>query len=149
MQPTSRFTKHVRKEDVNNDWWIIDATNKTLGRLATQAARLLRGKHKPSFTPHVDNGDYVVIINADKIQIQAKRAEQKEYFHYTGYPGGGRFDSYQKVMTIKPEFALEHAIKGMLPKNRLGRKIVKKLKVYTGEQHPHSAQMPKEYSLPY
>ena len=149
MELTSKITKSLRKEDAVHDWWIIDAEGKTLGRLASQVARLIRGKHKPAFTPHVDNGDFVIVLNADKIALNGKRAEKKEYFHYTGYPGGGRFQSFQSVMTQKPEYAIEHAVKGMLPKTKLGNKILGKLKVYKGNVHPHAAQSPKLYDLPY
>ena len=149
MENTAKITKSMRKEDVTRDWWVIDAADQTLGRVASQVARLIRGKHKPWFTPHVDTGDFVIIINAGKIQLQGKRAGKKEYFHYTGYPGGGRFRSFTEIMKTKPEFVIHHAVKGMLPKNRLGKTMISKLKVYPGIEHPHVAQMPKEYSLPY
>lgn len=149
MELTSKITKSLRKEDAVNDWWIIDAEGKTLGRLATQVARIIRGKHKPSFTPHVDGGDFVVVVNAEKIMLHDRRAEKKEYFHYTGYPGGGRFKTFKAVMTDRPEFAIEHAVKGMLPKTKLGNKLIHKLKVYKGSEHPHAAQLPKVYNLPY
>jgi large subunit ribosomal protein L13 len=127
----------------------VDAAGQTVGRLATQVATLLRGKHKPSFTPHVDTGDFVIVINADKIQLKGKRTEQKEYFHNTGYPGGGRMRSFKQLIQTKPEEVVELAVKGMLPKNSLGRTIGRKLKVYAGGEHPHSAQQPKTYALPY
>lgn len=149
MEITAKITKSLRKEDATSDWWIIDAEGKTLGRLATQVARLIRGKHKPWFTPHVDCGDFVIVINAEKVILNGKRAEQKEYFHYTGYPGGGRFQSFKNVISQKPEFAIQHAVKGMLPKTKLGNKMVHKLKVCSGTNHPHAAQMPKVYDLPY
>lgn len=149
MEATAKITKSLRKEDVSRTWYIIDAAGKTVGRLSTQVAIILRGKHKPSFTPHVDNGDFVVIINADKIVLEGKRPEQKEYFHHTYYPGGGRVKSFKEVMKTRPAFVIEHAVKGMLPKTKLGRAIIKKLKVYAGEEHPHAAQKPVLFELPY
>jgi large subunit ribosomal protein L13 len=149
MNQHGNITRSVREQDVQRDWLVVDATNCTVGRLATQIATLLRGKHKPLFTPHVDCGDFVIVINADKVVLEGKRAEQKEYFHNTGYPGGGRMRSFSNIMKSKPEEIVELAVKGMLPKNSLGRAIVKKLKVYSGSEHPHSAQQPKNYELPY
>jgi large subunit ribosomal protein L13 len=149
VEITAKITKSLRKEDATSDWWIIDADGKTLGRLATQVARLIRGKHKPWFTPHVDCGDFVIVINAEKIVLHGKRADQKEYFHYTGYPGGGRFQSFKNVISQKPEFAIQHAVRGMLPKTKLGNKMIHKLKVCGGANHTHTAQMPKVYDLPY
>lgn len=143
------ITKSVRDQDVTRAWWIVDADGQTVGRLATQIATLLRGKNKPLFTPHVDCGDFVVVINAEKIVLEGKRTEQKEYFHSTLYPGGGRFRKFKDLIQTKPEDIVELAVKGMLPKNRLGRVIAKKLKVYRGAEHPHQAQMPKSYVLPY
>jgi large subunit ribosomal protein L13 len=146
---TSKITKSLRKEDAQSDWWIVDAEGKTLGRLATQVAGLIRGKHKPTFTPHVDGGDFVIILNAEKIQLHSRRAEKKEYFHHTGYPGGGKMESFKTVINEKPEFAIRHAVRGMLPKTRLGNKMINKLKVYSGSEHPHAAQMPKVFELKY
>lgn len=143
---SQKITRSLRKEDVQHDWWIIDAEGQTVGRLATQVATLIRGKHKPSYTPHVDCGDFVVVINADKIQLQGKRIEQKEYFHNTGYPGGGRMRSFKKLVEEKPEEVIELAVHGMLPKNRLGRVLNRKLKVYRGAEHPHEAQQPKVWN---
>ncbi len=139
----------MRKEDVTRKWLVVDATNQTLGRLATQVAIMLRGKNKPSFTPHVDTGDFVIVINAEKIRLEPKRVEQKEYFHYTGYPGGGKTESFKSLIQRRPSAVIEHAVKGMLPKNRLGRVIIKKLKVYAGPEHPHEAQMPTAVELTY
>lgn len=144
-----RITRSLRKEDVHSEWWVVDADGQTVGRLATQIATLLRGKHKPTYTPHVECGDCVIVINADKIMMQGKRSEQKEYFHYTGYPGGGRVRSFKNLLASKPEEIIELAVKGMLPKNRLGREINGKLKVYRGGEHPHSAQQPKTWTLAY
>lgn len=144
-----KITRSLRKEDVQSQWWVVDAAGQTVGRLATQVATLLRGKHKPSYTPHVECGDFVIVINAEQIKMEGKRAEQKEYFHYTGYPGGGRVRTFKSLLENKPEDIIELAVKGMLPKNRLGREINGKLKVYRGSEHPHSAQQPKEWELKY
>ncbi len=149
MESTAKITKSLRKEDAHADWWIVDATGQTLGRLASQVAFLIRGKHKPSYTPHVDGGDYVIVINTDKIVLHAMRADKKDYFHYTGYPGGGRTQAFKDIMPEKSGFVIEHAVKGMLPKTKLGRKMIKKLKVFRTEEHTHAAQMPKDYTLKY
>jgi large subunit ribosomal protein L13 len=147
VETSARFTKSFRKEDVTRDWWVVDATDQTVGRLSSKVAQLLRGKHKPWFTPHVDTGDFVIVLNADKIKVTGKRADKKEYFRHSGYFGGQTITSFKEAMDKKPEFVVEHAVKGMLPKGRLGRQIYKKLKVYTGNEHPHSAQQPKEFAL--
>lgn len=149
MNSTAKITKSIREVDVPRQWYIVDAAGQTLGRLASQVAFLLRGKHRPYFTPHVDCGDFVVVINADQIKVTGKREEMKEYFHYTGYPGGGRVRAFKNLKTDDPEFVIQHAVKGMLPKNILGRQIIKKLKVYGGAEHPHAAQKPVKYALPY
>jgi large subunit ribosomal protein L13 len=125
----------------------VDAEGKTLGRLATQVARLLRGKHNPMFTPNADLGDFVVVVNASKVKVTGKRPELKEYFHYTGYPGGATYEKYQDILQKNPERVIERAVKGMLPHNRLGRQIFKKLKVYAGPQHPHRAQKPENFAV--
>jgi large subunit ribosomal protein L13 len=144
VDKTTRFFKTT---DVEQKWHLIDADGKTLGRLATEIAKLLRGKHKPQFTPNADVGDYVVVVNAAKVKLTGKRAELKEYFHYTGYPGGATFEAFQEVLRKSPEKVFTHAVKGMLPHNILGRHIIKKMKVYSGPDHPHSAQRPASYSL--
>jgi large subunit ribosomal protein L13 len=149
VELSAKITKSIRKEDVSRCWWLLDASGMTLGRLATQAAALLRGKHKSCFTPHIDTGDFVIVINAEKIQILGKRYEQKEYFHNTGYPGGGRFESFKELIAKKPHEVIQHAVHGMLPKNRLGRQIFKKLKVYAGASHPHTAQKPEVFRFQY
>lgn len=149
METTAKITKSLRKEDVQRNWLVVDVAGKTIGRVATQIALILKGKNKPSYTPHVDNGDFVIVINASQLKLEGKRAEQKEYYHNTGYPGAARFEAFRNVMISKPQFALEHAVKGMLPKNRLGRQMIKKLKVYAGAEHPHTAQKPALYELPY
>jgi large subunit ribosomal protein L13 len=144
---TQKFTKSLRKEDVVKDWLVVDAAGQTVGRLATQVASLIRGKHKPWFTPHVDCGDFVIVINADKVQMTGKRVEMKQYFSHSGYPGKGKFETFKNLMQSKPERVIEMAVKGMLPKNRLGRKMHVHLKVYSGSEHPHAAQQPKEFQL--
>lgn len=149
MTPFTKQTKYARSEQAERNWVVVDATNQTLGRLAAQVAMILRGKTKPSFTPSVDCGDFVIVINADKISLAAKRAESKEYYSNTYYPGGARFTSFKNMMKHKPEYIIEHAVKGMLPKNILGREIGRKLKVYAGPNHPHAAQQPKAVELPY
>jgi large subunit ribosomal protein L13 len=146
---SAKITKSIREQDVQAKWHVVDADGLTLGRLASQVAYLIRGKHKPDFTPHVDCGDFVIVVNAAKIRVKGKREEQKEYFHYTGYPGGDRFRSFKDLVKNKPEEVIELAVKGMLPKNSLGRKMGKKLKVYAGPEHPHAAQEPTELKLSY
>jgi large subunit ribosomal protein L13 len=143
VEKTTRFFK---SEEVDHRWHLVDANGKTLGRIATQVATLLRGKHKPQFTPNADLGDFVVVVNAEKIKLTGKRAELKEYFHYTGYPGGATFEKFKELMQKHPDRVFEHAIRGMLPHNRLGRKIIKKLKVYAGPDHPHTAQRPEPFT---
>jgi large subunit ribosomal protein L13 len=138
-----KITVSAREADVEKKWWVVDADGQTVGRVASQVARILRGKHKPLFTPHIDCGDFVVVVNAEKVRMAPKRAEQKTYFRHSGYPGGTRVHTYQQVMETRPERILEHAILGMLPKNRLGRRIGKKLRVYAGTEHPHVAQQPQ------
>lgn len=142
--PKTRFFK---PEEVNQKWYLVDANGKTLGRLASHIARLLRGKHKPKFTPNHDLGDFVVVVNAEKVKLIGKRPELKELYHNTGYPGGAKFESFKELIKTKPEKVMEHAVKGMLPHNRLGRQIFKKLKVYRGAQHPHAAQRPEPISF--
>ena len=142
-----RITKFVKPEDANQKWYLVDAKDQVLGRLAAKVARVIRGKHKPIFTPNMDTGDFVVIINADKIRMTGKRETQKTYFTHSMYPGGAKIRSYSEMMEKKPELALETAVRGMLPKTKLGRKLIKKLKVYAGETHPHSAQKPEALSL--
>jgi large subunit ribosomal protein L13 len=142
-----KSTRFFTTKDVEQKWHLVNADGKTLGRVATEVARLLRGKHKPEFTPNADLGDFVVIVNASKVKVTGKRAELKEYFHYTGYPGGATFEKLQDVLRKHPERVIEHAVKGMLPHNRLGSRIFKKLKVYAGPGHPHVAQQPQPFSV--
>jgi large subunit ribosomal protein L13 len=141
-----KFTRSYKTSDTVQKWHVVDADGKTLGRLASQVARLLRGKHKPMFTPNADLGDFVVVVNASKVKLTGKRTELKEYFHYTGYPGGATFEKVQDVFRKHPERVFEHAVRGMLPHNRLGRQIFKKLKVYAGPDHPHRAQRPEPFA---
>lgn len=142
-----KITVSAREADVDKKWWVVDASGQTVGRLASQIATMLRGKHKPLFTPHNDCGDFVVVINADKVELATKRALQKEYNWYTGYPGGRRTETFQQAMQKHPERVIERAVWGMLPKNRLGRRIYKKLRVYSGAEHPHTAQQPEPLEL--
>lgn len=142
-----RTTFMAKPNEVERKWYIIDAEGKTLGRLATEAASILRGKHKPQFTPHVDTGDFVIIINAEKIQVTGNKLQDKFYYRHSGYPGGLKKTSLNDLLKTKPERALQHAIFGMLPKNRLGRALQTKLKVYAGAEHPHAAQKPEVWEL--
>ena len=136
-----------KKETVERKWYVIDAEGIVLGRLATRVASVLRGKHKPTYTPYVDTGDYVIIVNADKAVLTGKKLDQKFYYHHSGYPGGLKATKYRDLMQSKPEFAVKHAIVGMLPKGPLGRKMATKLKVYAGPEHDHAAQMPEALGL--
>ena len=135
-------TFSAKSHEVERGWYLLDAENKTLGRLATEVARRLRGKHKPEYTPHVDTGDFIVVINAEKLVVTGRKATQKIYYRHTGYPGGLKETTFEKLIQRKPESVLELAVKGMLPKNPLGRAMFKKLKVYAGTEHPHAAQQP-------
>ena len=130
-------------KDITREWYVVDAEGETLGRLATRIATVLRGKHKPTFTPHLDMGDYVIVVNADKIDMHLDRAGQKLYHHHSGYPGGIKAVPFLSMLEKKPTEIVERAVKGMLPSNRLGRAMSKKLKVYAGPEHPHAAQQPK------
>jgi large subunit ribosomal protein L13 len=136
-------TFSAKPETVKRDWYIVDANGKTLGRLATEIARRLRGKHKAEYTPHVDTGDYIVVVNAEKVKVTGNKAADKMYYWHTGYVGGIKSLSFEKLIAKKPELVLEHAVKGMLPKNSLGRAMFRKLKVYAGSTHNHAAQQPK------
>ncbi|MDQ8036583.1 MAG: 50S ribosomal protein L13 [Pedobacter sp.] len=140
-------TFSAKPETVKRDWFVVDANGKTLGRLATELASRLRGKHKPEYTPHVDTGDYIVVINADKIAVTGNKAQAKMYYHHTGFPGGLKSTNFEKLIAVKPEKPLEIAVKGMLPKGPLGRAMLAKLKVYGGAEHPHSAQQPQELKI--
>jgi len=138
-------TQSAKKETVERNWWIVDAEGKTLGRLASEIAKVLRGKHKACFTPHVDTGDYVIIINAEKINLTGRKLQKKVYLTYSGYPGGQKSATAAELLAKRPRRVLENAIKGMLPKNKLGRATFKKLFVYEGSEHPHQAQKPQTF----
>ncbi|MAY38464.1 MULTISPECIES: 50S ribosomal protein L13 [Spongiibacter] len=140
-------TFSAKPNDVTRDWFVVDAADKTLGRLASEIAHRLRGKHKPEYTPHVDTGDYIVVVNAEKIRVTGKKTTDKMYHHHTGYPGGLKSMSFEKLIDKAPERVIQSAVKGMLPKNPLGRAMFKKLKVYAGAEHPHTAQQPIELNI--
>ena len=140
-------TYYAKSGEVEREWLVIDATDVVLGRLASKVAQILKGKHKPQYTPHVDTGDFVIIVNADKIRVTGNKAEQKVYFRHSGYPGGLKEVSFQRMMERHPDRVIEKAVKGMLPKNTLGRKMGMKLKVYAGPDHPHQAQKPRQITL--
>lgn len=135
--------------DIKRDWFVVDAENQILGRLAAQLAHRLRGKHKPEFAPHMDNGDFIIVINCEKIAVTGKKLANKMYYRHSGYPGGLKETNLEKMLQRKPDQVLISAVRGMLPKNRLGRAMLKKLKVYAGVEHPHAAQQPKTLVLPY
>jgi len=140
-------TYYAKPGEVEREWVLIDAEDQVLGRVATEAARILKGKHKPQYTPHVDTGDFVIIINADKIRVTGTKAAQKTYYRHSGYPGGLKSETFTEAMAKHPERVIEHAVKGMLPKNTLGRKQGMKLKVYAGPEHPHMAQKPRQIKI--
>ena len=137
----------ARPREAERKWLLIDAEGQTLGRLATEIARLLRGKDKPQYTPHVDTGDFVVVVNAEKVVVTGKKTEQKVYYRHSGYPGGLKTTSYEEMLERKPTEILRRAVKGMMPKTRLGRQQLKKLKIYAGPEHPHEAQRPESYEV--
>jgi large subunit ribosomal protein L13 len=147
MKATTVRTYTPKPGEVERRWHVIDASDVVLGRLASQAAILLRGKHKPTFAPHVDTGDFVVIVNADKVALTGAKREQKRAYRHSGYPGGLRAVSYVELLDKHPERAVEKAVRGMLPKNTLGRAQLRKLKVYAGPEHPHAAQRPQPYQI--
>jgi large subunit ribosomal protein L13 len=147
MDTLSYKTKSANKETANKQWLLVNAEGQTLGRLCSEIASLLRGKHKTNFTPHADCGDNVVVINADKVQLTGKKWDEKVYIRYTGYPGGQRFATPKEMMARNPIAMVEMSVRGMLPKNRLGREIYRNLYVYAGSQHEQTAQQPKEYTL--
>ena len=140
-------TYYAKPGEVEREWVLIDAENQVLGRVATKAATILKGKHKPQYTPHVDTGDFVVIINADKIRMTGTKAQHKEYYRHSGFPGGLKMETFTEAMEKHPELVIERAVKGMLPKNTLGRAMGKKLKVYAGPDHPHAAQSPRQIQV--
>jgi large subunit ribosomal protein L13 len=140
-------TLSAKPESVTRDWYVVDAAGKTLGRLSTEIARRLRGKHKAEYTPHVDTGDYIVVLNASQVRVSGKKASGKMYYHHTGFPGGIRSINFEQLIDKAPEQVIGHSVKGMLPKGPLGRAMFKKLKVYAGAEHPHAAQQPKELDI--
>ena len=140
-------TFSAKATDINRDWFVVDATDQVLGRLATEVARRLRGKHKPIFTPHVDTGDFIVVVNVEKIRLTGRKLDQKTYWRHSGYPGGIKGTLARRMLENSPEEVLMAAVKGMLPKNRLGRQLLKKLKVYAGPDHPHTAQQPQALEI--
>lgn len=142
-----RQTRFVKPAEAEQKWYVIDATNVVLGRLASKVARIIRGKEKASFTPNMDAGDFVIVTNAGKVKLTGKRPETKTYHHYSGYPGGLKERKFKELVVSRPEQIIETAVWGMLPKNRLGKKLIKKLKVYSGDNHPHTAQQPKALSV--
>jgi large subunit ribosomal protein L13 len=140
-------TYAVKASEIERTWWVVDATDQTLGRLATRIATLLEGKHKPIYSPHLDTGDHVVVLNAAKVRVTGDKLRQKSYFRHSGYPGGLREERLEHLLERKPELVIERAVKGMLPQNRLGRAMFRKLKVYPGADHPHQAQQPQPIEL--
>ena len=140
-------TYYAKPNEVEREWVLIDATDQILGRVAAKAAHILKGKHKPQYTPHVDTGDFVIIVNADKIRVTGNKGTDKVYYRHTGHPGGLKSETFNEAMAKHPERVIEHAVKGMLPKNKLAAQQLKKLKVYAGPEHPHAAQQPKTYEF--
>jgi len=136
-----------KADDIQRQWWIVDAEGRTLGRLATEVARVLRGKHKPMYTPHLDTGDHVIVVNAEKVTLTGKKEEQKTYFRHSGWMGGEKEIPFKRMIDTHPERVIEFAVKGMLPKNKLGRQMKKKLRVYAGSEHPHESQQPQTLEL--
>ena len=140
-------TYSVKAGEIERRWFVVDARGKVLGRLATEVARILRGKHKPIYTPHLDTGDFVVVVNAEKVELTGRKADQKTYFRHTGYMGGEKFIPFRRMLEKHPERVIELAVKGMLPKNALGKQMQKKLRVYAGAEHPHQAQQPEPLNI--
>lgn len=140
-------TYNAKKADIQREWFVVDASGQTLGRLATRIATVLRGKHKPIYTPSMDTGDFVIVVNADKVAVTGRKLDQKMYYRYSGYPGGLTETSLRRMLQTHPTRVVEFAVRGMLPKNRLGRAMIKKLKVYAGGTHPHAAQQPKSLDV--
>ncbi|MDH3518793.1 MAG: 50S ribosomal protein L13 [Acidimicrobiia bacterium] len=145
---THNKTFSPKAADISHEWWVVDATDLPLGRLASEIAQLIRGKHKPTFAPHVDGGDFVVVVNAEKVAVTSGKSQEKIYYRHSGYPGGLKEETFESLLERRPEQVLERAVKGMLPKNRLGRQLGNKLKVYAGPEHPHAAQQPQPLTLP-
>ena len=147
MDTLSYKTKSAKKSEVERTWYVVDAQTAVVGRLCTKIAMVLRGKHKPSYTPHCDTGDYVIVVNADKVRFSGNKMADKKYIRYSGYPGGQRSRTAQEMLQKKPQDIIEKAVRGMIPKNRLGRQVIKKLYVYAGPDHPHAAQQPQELNI--
>jgi large subunit ribosomal protein L13 len=140
-------TVSAKANEVEREWWVVDATDQPLGRVASRIATILRGKHRPLFTPHVDTGDFVVVINAEKVKLTGNKLDQKQWYRHSGIPGGFKATPYRRLLEQRPSLVIEKAVRGMLPKNSLGRGMARKLKVYAGSNHPHAAQQPKAMSL--
>ncbi len=140
-------TYMAKPGEVERNWFVVDAAGRTLGRLASRIAQVLRGKHKPIYTPHVDTGDFVIVVNADKIKLTGNKLQQKKYYRHSQYPGGLKEITYEKLLAKKPEFIIEKAVKGMLPDNKLGKNMLRRLKVYAADEHPHQAQQPEELEI--
>ncbi len=149
MKPKLQRTFSPKPGDITRSWYVVDAEGVPLGRLASEVAQILRGKHKPTYAPHVDGGDYVIIVNAAKVHVSGNKETEKIYYRHSGYPGGLRAETLSQVRESRPERLVESAVRGMLPKNRLGRQMIRKLKVYAGPDHPHEAQMPQPRPLTY
>jgi large subunit ribosomal protein L13 len=147
MKPKLQKTFSPKPGDLSHDWYVVDATDVPLGRLASQVAQLLRGKHKPTYAPHVDGGDYVIVVNAEKVAVTGKKEDEKVYYRHSGYPGGLRAATLGQLRETYPDRVVRNAVKGMLPKNRLGRQIIGKLKIYAGPDHPHAAQNPQPFQM--
>ncbi|HJR90916.1 MAG TPA: 50S ribosomal protein L13 [Acidimicrobiia bacterium] len=144
---TVNKTFSPKPDDITRAWWVVDATDLPLGRLASEVAQVLRGKHKPIYAPHVDTGDHVIVVNASAVAVTSEKAQQKIYYRHSGYPGGIKAETFSALLDRRPEAVIERAVRGMLPKNKLGRQMARKLKVYAGAEHPHEAQMPRPLTL--
>jgi large subunit ribosomal protein L13 len=142
-----KITKFIKSEDADRKWYLVDAKDQVLGRLASEVAKVIRGKNKAVFTPNMDAGDFVIVINANQVKVTGKREFLKTYSHHSGYPGGLKTKSFEEILSKKPEYLIESAVRGMLPKTRLGNKLIKKLKVYAGQDHPHVAQKPEQLNF--
>ncbi len=144
---TSNRTYSPKPDDIQRDWWLVDATDLPLGRLASEVAQILRGKHKPIYATHMDTGDHVIVVNAEQVAVTSEKGQQKIYYRHSGYPGGIKAETFDALLARRPEAVIERAVRGMLPKNKLGRQMARKLRVYAGEEHPHAAQHPKPLDL--
>jgi large subunit ribosomal protein L13 len=144
---SSNKTYSPKASEIERTWFVVDATDLPLGRLSSEVAGILRGKHKPSFAPHVDTGDHVIVVNASKVAVTSKKSQSKVYYRHSGYPGGIKAETFESLLERRPEAVVERAVRGMLPKNKLGRQMISKLKVYSGPDHPHAAQSPKSLQL--